>query len=145
MYRRILVPTDGTELSARAIEMALRLAAPAGAVVIGMHASTPPYLLAPELGLAAPIDDAWRHEREQQAQDGLAYVRRRAGETGVACEALLVRHDSPHEAIVQAARDRACDLIVMASHGRRGMAARLLGSETAKVLTHSAIPVLVVR
>jgi nucleotide-binding universal stress UspA family protein len=145
MYRRILVPTDGTELSAVALDTALRLARQGNATVIAVHASPPPYLMAPELGPAAPFHQAWLEEREQQAQDALAYVRRRGAETGVACEAVLVHELAPWEAVIQTAREQLCDLIVMATHGRGGLAARLIGSETAKVLTHSAIPVLVVR
>jgi nucleotide-binding universal stress UspA family protein len=145
MYRRILVPTDGTELSAVALDTALRLARIGGATLIAVHASPPPYLMAPELGPAAPFHQAWLEEREQQAQDALAYMRRRAAEAGVACETLLVRELAPWEAIIQSAREQVCDLIVMATHGRGGIAARLIGSETSKVLTHSAIPVLVVR
>jgi nucleotide-binding universal stress UspA family protein len=145
MYRRIMVPTDGTELSAVALDTALRLARLGNATVIGVHASPPPYLMAPELGPAAPFHQAWLEEREQQAEDALAYVRRRATETGVPCETRLVHEMAPWEAVVQTAREEVCDLIVMATHGRGGIAARLIGSETAKVLTHSAIPVLVVR
>jgi nucleotide-binding universal stress UspA family protein len=145
MYRQILVPTDGTELSALALEAALRLAAFGHGTIVGVHASPPPYPMAPELGLAAPIHEAWLREREQQGQDALAYIRRRAGEAGVACQTELVYNLAPWEAIVQTARKQLCDLVVMASHGRGGIAGRLIGSETAKVLIHSAIPVLVVR
>jgi len=145
MYRRILVPTDGTELASRAIDLALGLATLARGTLIAVHAGAPPFLLAPEVGFGAPLQDAWVREREQLAHDGLSYVRRCAGEAGVACQTILVRNDAPWQAIIDTARDQACDLIVMASHGRGGLARRLIGSETAKVLTHSAIPVLVVR
>lgn len=145
MYSRILVPTDGTERSTGALETALQLAALSGGTVIGVHASPPPYVMAPELGLAAPIHDAWRREREQLGQDAVAYIRRRAGEAGVRCETLLVSGMPPYDAIIRSAREQLCDLIVMASRGRGGLAGRLIGSETWKVLSHSAIPVLVLR
>lgn len=145
MYRRILVPTDGTERSTNALETALRLAELGQGTVIGIHASPPPYVMAPELGLAAPIHDAWRREREQLGQDAVAYIRRRAGEAGIPCETVLVTGMAPCDAIIRSARELLCDLIVMASRGRGGLAGRLIGSETWKVLRHSAIPVLVLR
>jgi len=145
MYKRILVPTDGTERSVHALETALRLAALSGGHVIAVHASPPPYVMAPELGLAAPIHEAWRREREQLGQDAVAYVRRRAGEAGVICQTMLAPGLAPHDAIVRIAREQGCDLIVMASRGRGGLAGRLIGSETWKVLSHSAVPVLVLR
>ena len=145
MYRRILVPTDGTERSTAALETALDLARLGRGTIIGVHASPPPYVMAPELGLAAPIHEAWRREREQLGQDAVAYIRRRAGEAHVPCETLLVPGLAPVDAIILTAREQLCDLIVMASRGRGGLAGRLIGSETWKVLGNSAIPVLVLR
>jgi len=145
MFGRILVPTDGTERSVQALETALRLAALSGGHVIAVHASPPPYVMAQELGLAAPIHEAWRREQDQLGQDAVAYVRRRAGETGVICQTVLAPGLAPHEAIVRTAREQLCDLIVMASRGHGGLAGRLIGSETWKVLSHSAVPVLVLR
>jgi len=145
MFRRILVPTDGTERSTIALEAALRLATLGHGSIIGVHASPPPYVMAPELGLAAPIHDAWPRECEQLGQDAVAYIRRRAGEAGVACETLIVTGMAPSDAIIRSAREHLCDLIVMASRGRGGLAGRLVGSETWKVLSHSAVPVLVLR
>lgn len=143
MYRRILVPTDGTELCSAALDAALELAKHGGGSIIGLHAG-PPGRLTPLAG-EDPIRAAWLSQREQTGKDALSWIARRAGEAGVPCETLLVGHDSPAAAIVETARDRRCDLIVMASHGKHGLRARLLGSETSKVLTHCAIPVLVVR
>ena len=145
MYRRILVPTDGTERSTKALDAALRLAALGHGTVIGVHATPPPYVMAPELGLAAPMHEAWRRECEQLGRDAVSYIRRRAGEAVVPCQTLLVTGVPPSEAIVGTARDQLCDLIVMASRGRGGLAGRLIGSETWKVLSSSAIPVLVLR
>ena len=145
MYQRILVPTDGTERSTKALDAALRLAELGHGTIVGVHASPPPYVMAPELGLAAPIHETWRREREQLGQDAVSYIRRRADEAGVPCRTLLVPGLPPSEAIVRTAREQLCDLIVMASRGRGGLAGRLIGSETWKVLGSSAIPVLVLR
>jgi nucleotide-binding universal stress UspA family protein len=147
MYRRILVPTDGTELCSAALATALELAKLGGGSILGFHAG-PPDRLGP-LAEDDAVRAAWLAERQQAGTEALAWIARRAAEAGVACETLMVHHDSPAAAIVETARDRACDLIVMASHGRTGLGAslraRLLGSETWKVLTLCAIPVLVVR
>ena len=147
MYRRILVPTDGTELCSPALATALELAQLGGGTIVGLHA-TPPDRLAP-LASDDPVRAAWLAQREQTGVDALAWIARRAGEAGVPCETLMVHHEEPAASIIETARDRACDLIVMASRGRTGVGAslraRLLGSETWKVLTHCTIPVLVVR
>lgn len=145
MFRRILVPSDGTEHCTRALDTALRLARVDGATIVGIHASLPPHLLAPELGQVGPAFDAWRRERDQMAQDAMAYIRRRAFETGVPCETVLVPGMAPHDAIVRTARERDCDLIVMSSRARAGLAGRLGGSATWKVLSHSDVPLLVLR
>lgn len=145
MYKRILVPLDGTERSALALETALRLAKLGGGGIVGMHACAP-MILAPDPAVAEdPKGGAWRRERVQLAHDALAYATRRAQEEGVPATIELSRLDRPWEAVIQTARDHGCDLVVMAAHGEQGLVARLLGSETQKVLTHSAIPVLVVR
>jgi nucleotide-binding universal stress UspA family protein len=143
MYQRILVPTDGTELCAAALTAALDLALLGGGTVIGLHAGPPARLDA--LAEEDPVRAAWLSERARNGAEALAWISRRAGEAGVPCETLQVRDESPAAAIVDAARDQRCDLIVMASHGHGGLRARLLGSETWKVLSLCAIPVLVVR
>jgi nucleotide-binding universal stress UspA family protein len=143
MYQRILVPTDGTELCSVALTAALDLAQLGGATILGLHAGPPSRLDA--LAEEDPVRAAWLSERERNGADALAWIARRAAEAGVTCETLLLHHESPAAAIVETARDRGCDLIVMASHGHGGLRARLLGSETWKVLSHCAIPVLVVR
>jgi nucleotide-binding universal stress UspA family protein len=147
MYRRILVPTDGTELCSAALATALDLAKLGGGSIVGFHAA-PPDRLGP-LAEDDPVRAAWLAERQQAGTDALGWIARRAAEAGVSCETLMIHHESPAVAIVETARDQLCDLIVMASHGRTGLAAnlraRLLGSETWKVLALCAIPVLVVR
>lgn len=84
-------------------------------------------------------------ETAKLADEKLSVIQRLAEEAGVQVETVRQSNDHPWEAIVQTAKDKNCDLIVMASHGRRGLSAMILGSETQKVLTHSTIPVLVVR
>jgi nucleotide-binding universal stress UspA family protein len=147
MYKRILVPTDGTELCSGALATALELAKVGGGAIVGLHAG-PPDRLGP-LAADDAVRAAWLSEREQTGADALAWIARRAGEAGVPCETQLLHHESPAAAIVETARDRQCDLIVMASHTRdslrANLRARLLGSETWKVLSLSAVPVLVVR
>lgn len=147
MYKRILVPTDGTELCSAALATALELATLGGGSIVGLHAG-PPDRLGP-LAEEDAVRAAWLAERELVGTDALSWITRRAREAGVPCETVLVHHESPAGAIVETARDRHCDLVVMASHGRTGLGAnlraRLLGSETWKVLSLCAIPVLVVR
>jgi nucleotide-binding universal stress UspA family protein len=92
--------------------------------------------------------DALEHAAKRYkelADTYLAAIEKEAGETGVACEVFYEKNDSPYEAIIRVAEQKGCDLIMMASHGRRGVGALLLGSETQRVLTHSKIPVLVYR
>jgi len=143
MYQRILVPTDGTELCSAALTAALDLAQAGGGAIVGLHAG-PPDRLGP-LAEDDAVRAAWLAEREQTGADALAWIARRAAEAGVRCETILVHHESPAAAIVGAARDRLCDLIVMATHGHGSLRQRLLGSEVQKVLETCAIPVLVVR
>ncbi len=143
MYRRILVPSDGTELCSPALATALRLAQLGHGSIVGLHVG-PPDRLAP-LAEADVVRAAWLSEREQTGADALSWIARRAAEDGVPSETVMVHHDSPAAAIVGCARDRLCDLIVMASHGHGSLRRRLLGSEVQKVLDTCAIPVLVVR
>jgi nucleotide-binding universal stress UspA family protein len=145
MYKHILIPTDGSERSARAIAQGIALAALLHARVTALMATPPipPIVLE---GLAAPVHN---EELEQNAKDyatrSLAVAAEAAAAAGVSCEATYFEHDRPWEAIIQTAEQKGCDLIVMASHGRAGVSAVVLGSETSKVLTHSKIPVLVCR
>ena len=145
MYRNILVPTDGSRLSRKAVVAALRLAAATGARLTALHVypkfSGSPY---GNLGLSRDvIAGAHTKQYEAQAERIFAEVEKRAGSAGVACDRVLVESDDVSREIIAVARKRKCDLICMASHGRRGLSGVLLGSETQKVLTHSAIPVLV--
>ena len=145
MFKRILIPTDGTEFCARAIERGIELAKLSGASIVTMTVTRP--LHSGELSMTLPenIAAAVTEQNTRFAREKLLLVERAAGKASVPIEAVTASHDHPWEAIVRTAKERDCDLIVMASHGRRGLSAVLLGSETQKVLTHTDIPVLVVR
>ena len=144
MYRRILVPVDGTERATAALGAALGLARLGGGTIVGVHvAGETPLLATGDIG--GPFYDAWRNEADRVGRDALDYVVRRATEAGIPCETVLAPPGPAWDGIIATARARGCDLVVMASHGRHGLAARLLGSETQRVLTHCDIPVLVVR
>ena len=148
MYKHILVPTDGSKLSARAIRAACDLAQTCGAKVTGVYVIPPysPPLYAEGMIYVAELGPK-RHKEvmQQAAKKALAVLSAEARRAGVACAGVAPVADQPWEGILKAARGKRCDLIVMASHGRRGIAGLLLGSETTKVLTHSKIPVLVCR
>ena len=148
MYKHILVPTDGTKLSARAVRAAVDLAKTCGAKITGVYV-IPPYM--PPVyseGMLYVADIGPQRHKElmakaaKKALDALGAEARRAK---VASASAAPVADQPWEGILKTARAKRCDLIVMASHGRRGIAGLLLGSETTKVLTHSKIPVLVCR
>ena len=145
MYQHILLPTDGSELSTLAVRSGIRLAKSLGARVTALH-TTPPFY--PFKMLASEIAERKReyedHAKEEVAQV-LRAVEEAARQAGVACNALHRSSDSPWEEIIKVAAEQGCDLIFMASHGRHGLSALLLGSETTKVLTHSKTPVLVYR
>ncbi|MEW5781303.1 MAG: universal stress protein [Pseudomonadota bacterium] len=147
MFKHILVPTDGSQLSQEAVKRAISFAKETGARITFFYAK-PEYPVA-FYGEGALIDpttpEKFAQMAEQQAQEILDKCARLAAESGVECATLSKTSDVPYEAIIEAADAAGCDLIFMASHGRRGLGALLLGSETQKVLTHSKIPVLVYR
>lgn len=145
MYRHILVPTDGSELSGQAVEHAVALAKAVGAKLTVVTVTVPYFAYAVEPDLAFADMETYLRTMEKLARQYLDAAKAVADAAGVPCDAVHVEHAQPYQAIIDAANDRICDLIVMASHGRRGIAALVLGSETHKVLTHSHVPVLVVR
>lgn len=145
MYRNILIPTDGSKLSETAIHHGVALAKSVNAKVIGITVFPPFHTLAVEPVMVTDTPEQYRIDCAAQAEKTLAVVKEAAEMAGVPCDVTYVMDDDPYEAIINTAMDRECDLIVMASHGRRGVAALVLGSETTKVLTHSRIPVLVCR
>jgi nucleotide-binding universal stress UspA family protein len=145
MYKHILIPTDGSELSQKALRQGIALARPFGAGVTALTVSPTFHNLALDPVMVAATPEHYRKDCEARAEKYLEAARIEAGIAGVPCEIQHVVHDHPFRVIVDTATAKHCDLIVMASHGRRGMSALLLGSETTKVLTHTKIPVLVCR
>lgn len=145
MFKRILLPTDGSELSSRAVLAGVSFAKEVGAQLVGMTALPDFKTFTANADMLESTEDEYLAASEARAGKHLAVIADAARAAGVDCSTLLVRSDDPHDAILRTARDRACDLIIMASHGRHGMTGLLLGSETQKVLVHSAIPVLVYR
>ena len=141
---RILVATDGSTLSEKAVTVAVDLAKAVGAELVAFTA-VPLYPYAGIGESSAIAGGEYDGRAGAEASARLAVVERRATQAGVACHTSMLEDDAPHRAIVAAADKHACGLIVMASHGRRGLNAVLLGSETQKVLTHSTIPVMVYR
>jgi len=145
MYTCILLPTDGTELCDRALRHGIALAKLVQAKVVGVTVTHPLHSALPRSLIPKNLAGVIHGETVKAADEKLAVVERLAREAGVQVETVRLSNDHPWEAIVHAAKDKRCDLIVMASHGRRGVSAVVLGSETQKVLTHSTVPVLVVR
>ncbi len=147
MFRRILVPTDGSELSTEALKSAVGLAKESGATLVLLNVQ-PVYR--PPIVAEVPVADVFSQEEyeagaRQVADKVLADAQALAAAASVPTQLVPQLDASPWEAIIRVARDEGCDLIFMASHGRRGVVGLLLGSETQKVLTHCKIPVLVHR
>jgi nucleotide-binding universal stress UspA family protein len=145
MFKHILIPTDGSDLSRKAILYGVQLAKESGAKVTGLTIAEP-YRVATMDTVLIPFDEGDYEEQSRRLSErAMEQVKMAAEAAGVPCETIREIHDQPYRAIIDAAHALGCDLIVMASHGRRGISALLLGSETVKVLTHSTIPVLVYR
>jgi nucleotide-binding universal stress UspA family protein len=147
MYTRILVATDGSALSKKAVTSAIQLAATCGAELVALKV-VPRYPQAYfEGSIPLSAEEISRVETQwtESAQALLAQVEKSAKSKGVVTKAITVRSDVVSEAIISAAKKHKADVIVMASHGRKGIKRLLLGSETQQVLTHSHIPVLVLR
>jgi nucleotide-binding universal stress UspA family protein len=142
MTKRILVATDGSALSQRASALAVSLARSLGASVVGC-AALPVYPYH-GLGEGAAAETAFQAQAAAAANDHMDVIEKAAQDAGVAFQRVL-REGHPDDIILQSAETEGCDLIVMASHGRRGVSALLLGSETQKVLARTSLPVLVVR
>jgi nucleotide-binding universal stress UspA family protein len=144
MYKRILFPTDGSEITAKALATAIDLARLTGAEISALAVKEPfPYSAISEMQPVPPQEFFDAQERVASAR--VKAVAAAATAAGLHCQGHTVEAVHAWEAILDHAKAQGCDLIVMASHGRRGMSALLLGSETQKVLTHSTLPVLVVR
>jgi nucleotide-binding universal stress UspA family protein len=145
MFKHILIPTDGADLSRKAVIYGIQLAKTVGAKVTAITISEPYHVASMDAVLVAETPDEHEAQTARIAERALEQVRMAAEAASVEVETVRDIHDQPYRAIIDCARARRCDLIVMASHGRRGVAALLVGSETTKVLTHTAIPVLVYR
>ncbi|WP_026608161.1 universal stress protein [Methylocapsa acidiphila] len=145
MYKHILIPTDGSELSKSAIQHGVALAKATKAKVTSLTVITPGQLFALEPEIVSETMDDYRKHLVSFATKCLDQVKAEALAQDVSCDVMYVENDHPYQAIIDAATNQHCDLIVMASHGRRGLSAVVLGSETVKVLTHSTVPVLVYR
>jgi len=148
MYKHILVSTDGSDLSTKAIRTAVALASSTGAKLTGVYVIAP--FIATDYGEGVMYGSkisrkSYKEITAREARLALAAVEIEAGAGGVRCATMTITADSPWAGIIIAAKSKGADLIVMASHGRRGLTAVVLGSETTKVLTHSTIPVLVCR
>jgi nucleotide-binding universal stress UspA family protein len=138
MYSHILIPTDGSELAGKAVRHGSALAKLIGAKVTVLTVLPPPTTTSD-----TDMAETRKASMQKHAEEILCAVAKQAA--GITCDTIQVEHDDAYRAIIDTADAKGCDLIVMASHGRRGIAAIVLGSETVKVLTHCKIPVLVYR
>lgn len=149
MYKHILVPTDGSPLSLKAAKEAAALAKTLKAKITAVYVTEPwipPVVYeGMMLGRMDELQSEYRKASQAEAAKALGKIEAAVASAKVVCEGVHVIDNRPWEAIIKAAKSRKCDLIVMASHGRKGIAGLLLGSVTVKVLTHSKTPVLVCR
>jgi nucleotide-binding universal stress UspA family protein len=148
MFKHILIPTDGSKLSAKGVKAGIRLAKALGARVTALHV-IPPYLPVMYAGLDGHVGGAARRNfksnSERAARLALAVAEKEARGVGVPCATRFTTDPEPWGGILRTARTAKCDAIVMATHGRSGLGGLLLGSETQRVLAHSKLPVLVAR
>lgn len=145
MFKRLLLPTDGSDLSLRAVETGIALAASIGATIYAFHVVAPYPAFSYMMVITEMNEQSYRQGSIERAETCLQEVHQRAEVAGVLCESSYVTDGHPHAAILAAAASYECDLVVMASHGWRGMNHLLLGSETQKVLVSCDVPVLVCR
>ena len=145
MLTHLLIPTDGSELSRKATDYGMALAKSLNAKITVLTVTAPFRAFAVEPSLVVDTIEQYQRRMAAVAAKFLATAKESAAAAGVPCETLHIEHDQPYAAIIETAARKGCDLIVMASHGRRGIAAIVLGSETVRVLTHSTVPVLVFR
>lgn len=145
MYRDILIPTDGSELAEKAVTSGIALAKALGAKVTALTVELPFHVFTLDVQMVEDTRTQYQARMRVRTATTLSRIADLASAAGVACETLHVEDEHPYRAIIETANSKGCDLIVMASHGRHGMSAVVIGSETLKVLTHSKIPVLVHR
>lgn len=144
MIKNVLLPTDGTQFCDKAVKYGVALAKMAGAKVTGVTVMAP-MRQAMQAGLSDAVKTEIAIQRSNHEKLALANVIAAAQDAGVPFETVSVEDEHVYQGILDTAKTKGCDLIVMASHGRRGVAALMLGSETHKVMVHSTIPVLVCR
>jgi len=145
MYTSILIPTDGSELAGKAVQHGTTLAKRLGAKATVLTVSPPFHVFTTDTQMIEDTPAQYKTRMQQRAEKTLGAGAHLAQAAGVACDVVHVEHEHPYRAIIDTAEARGCDLIVMASHGRHGLSAIVLGSETLKVLTHCKVPVLVHR
>ncbi|HEX5344988.1 MAG TPA: universal stress protein [Duganella sp.] len=145
MYSHILFPTDGEAPSITAVDNCMRFAKAIGARVTILHVRAPFHILSIRAEVLADTPAEYVQHSKERGRLCLEQAAAAAREHGVACETVDLEHEHPYLAIINTARERHCDLVAMASHGRSGIEALLIGSQTQKVLTHSHLPVLVFR
>jgi nucleotide-binding universal stress UspA family protein len=145
MYTNILIPTDGSELAEKAVQHGIALAKWLGAKITVLTVLPPFRTFTTDTQMIEDTPAQYKARMQEHAEKTLGAVVRAAQAAGVVCERVQVEHEHPYQAIIDTAESKGCDLIVMASHGRHGISAIVLGSETVKVLTHCKIPVLVHR
>ncbi|MBI3041580.1 MAG: universal stress protein [Betaproteobacteria bacterium] len=147
MFKHILLPTDGSKLSDKAVKLGIEFAKKTQARVTAIHV-VPEFKIMADEGIAIlnpTVKKRFEEEGRARAQKMLDGIAAKARAQGVRCATVSAASDLPYQQIIATAKNKKCDLIMMASHGRHGLSSLLLGSETAKVLTHSKVPVLVVR
>ena len=146
MFKHILMPTDGSEHSERAVERGIELAKLCGARVTGIHVMQDHrFIDAGDGWIDAVAGETLEQEARAQAAAFISFVQRTADAAGVQCETVVATNNQPFDAIVDTANDRGCDLIVMTGRCRRGLVSTLMGSEATRVLHRSSIPVLTFR
>ena len=145
MFKHILLPTDGSILSQVAIQKGVKFAKSIKARITGMSVMPEHKYYMYQADMIVQVKKETVKQHKLEADRSLSVIEKAAKAAGVPCETFSEISDYPHEMIIKVAEKRGCDLIMMASHGRRGIGALLIGSETQKVLTHSKIPVLVFR
>ena len=137
MYTNILIPTDGSELAGKAVEHGIALAKRIGAKVTVLTVLPPFHTFTADTQMVEDTPAQYKARMQKQAEKTLAAVAHAAQAAGVLCETVQVEQEHPYLAIIDTAESKGCDLIIMASHGRHGISAIVLGSETVKVLTHA--------
>jgi nucleotide-binding universal stress UspA family protein len=145
MFKKILVPTDGSPISEKSAKAAIEFAVATKASIVALSvAQLYPYMLMPEAGAMLDLS-SYEEAQDQTAQSNADKLKTLAESAKVGCETIVKRGVHPYEEIIATANDMQCDVIWIASHGRRGLDKLLLGSETQRVLAHSTLPVMVYR